>query len=194
MHIACPQSVVCRLLIAGALAACAGCQYQAISPAELQLHQWSLNKSGLTALHVDSMLKITCAPPDQWEPLRPQNNMIYSHQQWRSPDRQVGMGVAYMRTPIPFSAQMIIWFARARYTEMHKNPSGRLLGQWNDSLGRCWFEAQDERYHVTGYAMTRGLDAWVVYSGYRVEGDPPRSEINLAAKAADSVAPLPMNE
>ncbi len=193
MHIAFHQSIVCRLLIAGSLVTCAGCQYQSISTADLQIHQWNLNKTGLTAVHVDSMLRITCAPPEEWEPLRPQNNLIYSHQQWRSPDRHVGMGVAHMHTPVPLSAETIIWFAKTRYSETHKT-EGRLLGQWTDSLGRCWFEAENEKYHVIGYAMTRGLDAWVVYSGFRLGSDPPQSEIALAAKGADSVVPLPQDQ
>jgi len=190
MHIAFPKSVFCRILFAAALAACTGCQYQSISSADLKNHQSHLNKTGLTPLHVNPMLQVTCAPPEQWEPLLPKNNLIYSHQQWRSPDREVGMGVAYMHTPVPFSAQTIIWFAKARYSETHKS-QGRLLEQWTDSLGRCWFEAENEKYHITGYAMTRGLDAWVVYSGFRLAGNVPQTEIALAAKGADSVAPIP---
>jgi hypothetical protein len=37
--------------------------------------------------------------------------------------------------------------------------------------------------------MTRGRDAWVVYSGYRLGGKASLNEIALAAKGADSVAP-----
>jgi hypothetical protein len=181
----------CRLLMAGALALCTGCQYQTISAIQLAIHQSRLNKTGLTVLYDTPMLKITCATPEQWDRLPSQSNMIYSHQQWRSPDHQVGMGVAYMHTPFPFSAQTIIWFAKARYSENNKS-KGQLLAQWTDSLGRCWFEAQNDEYHVRGYAMTHGCDAWIVYSGYRISVKPPQAEIALAAKGADSAAPMPL--
>ncbi|MGD0464008.1 MAG: hypothetical protein ABSB74_16115 [Tepidisphaeraceae bacterium] len=193
MYRAFPRSVVCGILIAGTLAACAGCQSQSISATELESHQSRLNKTGLTALHVNSTLRITCAPPEQWESPLLQNNVIYSHQQWRSPDDQVGMGVAYIRTPVPLSAETILWFAKAHYSETHKS-RGRLLGQWTDSLGRYWFEAENDQYHISGYAMTRGRDAWVVYSGFRLGGKSPQTEIALAAKGADSVAPLPQDQ
>ncbi|MGD0541081.1 MAG: hypothetical protein ABSB33_06165 [Tepidisphaeraceae bacterium] len=193
MYIAFRQSVVCRILIAGALAACMGCQYQSISATDLEMQQSRLNKTGLSALHVNSMLRITCAVPEQWESPLAQNNLIYSHQQWRSPDDEVGMGVAYVRTPVPLSAKTILWFAKARFSETHKG-RGRLLGQWTDSLGRYWFEAESDQYHVSGYAMTRGRDAWVVYSGFRLGGKASEPEIAIAAKGADSVAPLPRDQ
>ena len=41
-----------------------------------------------------------------------------------------------------------------------------------------------------GYAITHGFDAWIVYSGYRVATAPSQSEIDLAEKGAESVAPL----
>ncbi len=187
------RSITCRFLVAASLALCAGCQYQAVSIAELEIHQSYLNKSGLASLREDSILRITCAPPAQWDELPPNHNVVYSHQQWRSPDRQVGMGVAYMRTPIAVSPQTIIWFAKCQYTRTDP-AEGRLIGLWTDSLGRCWFEAENDEYHVRGYAMTRGRDAWMVYSGYRRAGKAPRAEIALAAKGADSVAPLPIDQ
>jgi hypothetical protein len=193
MSMAFPRSLMGRILIAAATALCAGCQYQNVSSTQLEIHQSLLNKSGLTPLHVNSLLRITCAPPELWVPLVPQDNVLFSHQQWRSPDHQVGMGVAYARTPVPLSAQMLIWFAKAHYSETQKVP-GHLLGQWTDSLGRCWFEGENEKFHVIGYAMTRGRDAWVVYSGYRLGGKALLNEIALAAKGADSVAPIPQDQ
>lgn len=187
------RSITCTLLVAAALALCAGCQYQTISAAELEIHQLRLNKSGLASLHEDSILRITCAPPEQWDQLPPRRNMIYSHRQWRSPDRQVGMGVAYMNTPVAVSPQTIIWFAKSEYTRTDQS-KGRLLGLWTDSLGRCWFEAENDTYHVRGYAMTRGCDAWMVYFGYRLTGKASEAEIALAAKGAESVAPLPADQ
>jgi hypothetical protein len=171
----------------------AGCQIQAISVVQLEMHQALVNRSGLSALHLVSKLHVSCAPPERWDQLPLTSNWIYSHQQWRSPDRHVGMGVAYMHTPFLFSAQTLIWFAKAQYANSDDG-SGRLIAQWTDPLGRCWFEAENDTYHVRGYAMTRGNDAWIVYSGYRVRTGPPKTEILLAARGADSVAPLPASE
>ncbi len=55
-------------------------------------------------------------------------------------------------------------------------------------------EAENDMYHVRGYAMTRGYDAWIVYSGSRVQTHPPKTEVLIAARGADTVAPLPANE
>ena len=96
------------------------------------------------------------------------------------------MGVAYMNTPFAVSPQTIIWFAKSEYSRTDQS-KGRLLGLWTDSLGRCWFEAENDTYHVKGYAMTRGCDAWMVYFGYRLAGRAPQAEIALAAKA-----PIPL--
>jgi len=169
-----------------------GCQIQSISTVQLQIHQSRLDKNGLSAPRIDPDVQITCAPPDFWDMLPLHKTLLYTHQQWRSPDRLVGMGVAHLRTPIPLAAQTIIWLAKQQYsaTDSLHGKDGRLLGQWTDALGRAWFEAQNDTYHVIGCAMTHGLDAWIVYSGYRVDARPPQGEIALSAKAADSVVPL----
>jgi hypothetical protein len=167
-----------------------GCQYQAVSAIRLQIHQSRLNKDGLSELLVSPELNVTCAVPNQWDRLRESRNLFYAHQQWRSPDRHAGMGVAYMHTPVAMSPQTIIWFAKSQYSNEAKSENGRLLGEWSDSLGRSWFEAENNEYHVRGYAMTRGCDAWIVYSGYRVKAMPPEDEIALGEKAAESVAPF----
>jgi len=182
-----------HLFVCASLVILAGCQYQAISAVQLEIHQATVNRLGLSPLHAIKPLHISSAPPDEWDQLPLTSNLIYAHLQWRSPDRHVGMGVAYMHTPIPFSPQTLIWFAKAQYA--HSNDgSGHLIGQWTDSLGRCWFEAENRLYHIRGYAMTHGHDAWMVYSGYRVQTHPPQTEILLAARGADSVAPLPASE
>jgi hypothetical protein len=170
--------------------ALSGCQYQAVSAARLQIHQSRLNKEGLSELQVSPELNITCAIPNQWDKLRENQTLIYTHQQWRSPDRHAGVGVAYLRTPMAMSPETLIWFAKMQYANQARNKQGRLLGSWTDSLGRSWFEAENEDFHVRGYAMTRGCDAWIVYSGYRVKARPPEDEIALGQKAAESVAPL----
>jgi hypothetical protein len=182
-----------KLLAGLSIAAMAGCQVAAVSAVQLEMHQAQVNHSGLSPLHLVQKLRVSCAPPVQWDQLPLRSNWLYSHQQWRAPDRHVGMGVAYMHTPIMFSPQTLIWFAKAQYTGTD-NGSGRLIAQWTDSLGRCWFEAENDTYHVRGYAMTRGYDAWIVYSGYRVKTNPLPTEVVLAARGADTVAPLPVNQ
>jgi len=187
------RNLILKLLASAAIAILAGCQYQAVSTVQLEIHQDTINLSGLSPLHADKPLHVSCAPPDSWDQLPLHANLLYTHQQWRSLDRHVGMGVAYMHTPIPISPQTLIWFAKAQYSHSDDG-SGRLIAEWTDSLGRCWFEAENKTYHVRGYAMTHGHDAWVVYSGYRVQARPPAAEILLAARGAETVAPLPVSE
>jgi hypothetical protein len=178
-----------KLTIAVALIALTGCQMHAVSITEMEEHQALVDHVGLASLHINDILKVTCTPPANWDQLPLTQNVLYAHQQWRSPDRHVGMGVAYMHTPVAFSPEMMIWFAKMEYTAC-SDGSGHLIAQWTDALGRCWFEAENGTYHVMGYAMTRGFDAWMVYSGYRVKAHPPADEVLLAARGADTVAPL----
>jgi hypothetical protein len=176
-----------------ALSLLAGCQIQTVSIFKLEMHQSEVIRTGLSPVHVDPRLKVSVAPPAQWDQMPLRTNLLYTHEQWRSPDRHVGMGVAYIHTPVAFSPQTLIWFAKAQYVH-RTDGKGRLIGQWTDSLGRCWFEAENETFHVRGYAMTRGTDAWIVYSGYRVKNQPPATEIVLAGRGADSVVPVPASE
>jgi hypothetical protein len=187
MHAGCGRWI--QLGIWVGIAALSGCQIHTVSLTALEEHQSLMNHSGLAPVHVNGILKVSCTPPEFWEPLALTQNVLYAHQQWRSPDRHVGMGVAYMHTPFAFSPEMMIWFAKVEYTACSEG-SGHLIAQWTDGLGRCWFEAQNDTYHVMGYAMTRGLDAWMVYSGYQVKKNPPPAEIRLAARGADTVTPL----
>jgi len=170
-----------------------GCQFQAISTVELRQHQQMVDLDGLRHLQAFSELQVSCAPPVFWERRGESPNILYTHEQWRSPKKNVGVGVAYIHTLIPLSPQMLVWFAKGQYTQSRENHArgGRLLGEWTDSMGRVWFEAENARYHVKGYAMTRGSDAWIVYSGYQVANKPSDADIALAVRAADSVAPLP---
>jgi len=168
-----------------------GCQFQSISALALQVHQSRVDGSGLEPPMTQDSLDITCALPPGWDQMHPEKNLLYSHRQWRSPDRHAGFGVAYFRTPIPLSASTIIWLAKNQYVKNEsEDNSGRLIGQWTDTLGRSWFEAENSLYHVKGYAMTHGFDAWIVYSGYRVRTPPPPTQIDLAERAANSVAPI----
>jgi hypothetical protein len=176
--------------LVASVALLAGCTVvQTASVYRLEEHQSEVNRTGLAPVHADPRLNVSVACPVTWDQMPLQSNIIYTHEQWRAPDKHVGMGVAYVHTPIPFSPQTLIWFAKSQY--VHKTDGkGRLIAEWTDSLGRSWFEAENETYHVRGYAMTRGNDAWIVYSGYRVKNHPSKEQITLAERGADSVAPL----
>ena len=179
------------LLLAGLWLA-GGCQVQAVSTVQLRHHQQIVDLDGLKPIQSVPGVHATCAPPRGWRRLEADETFLYTHQQWRSPARNAGMGVAYIHTPIPLSGKMLVWFAKAEYLK-HNNggaSEGRLINEWTDPLGRSWFEAENARYHVKGFAMTRGTDAWIVYSGWRVRDKPSDADIELGARAADSVVPL----
>ena len=182
----------CGPFAALSLLAALGCVQQVISTRSLFQHQALVEMEGLQPVRVYDALHVTCAMPRKWENLPDDKGMLYDHVQWRSPSLQTGIGVAYIHTPLPLSAQVLIWFAKAEYTkkQTRQEPGGRVIGEWTDALGRAWFEAENDKYHVKGYAMTRGFDSWIVYTGYRVKSPPNWSEIGLAARAADSVAPM----
>ena len=67
---------------------------------------------------------------------------------------------------------------------------GKIIRQWHVELGREWFEAENDKYHMTGYVMTRGFDAWINYCGYRMTEPMEPLEIQLGNKALDTVIPL----
>lgn len=156
-------------------------------------HQALVEKDGLQDPQVMASLKVSVALPEHWERLPLDMTLLYTHEQWRSPSMQTGVGVAYIHLPIPLSAKMLIWFAEMQYSKKADpgdGSGGRLIGAWSDSLGRQWFEAENSKYHVRGYAMTHQFDAWIVYSGYRVKGPPRLDEISEAQRCADSIAPV----
>jgi len=122
---------------------------------------------------------------------------LYVHEQWRAPNHATGVGVAYIHLPLPMSAKALVWMARSQYSaitaKQHK-PDAALLGEWTDPLGREWFEGENEKYHIKGYVVTSGFDAWAVYSGYRLRIPPNQENINLAYRAMDSIVPLPLDK
>ena len=135
-------------------------------------------------------LNVQWAVPKDWKALPMQKTPLYVHQQFRSPTLCTGFGVAYVHMPLPLSAKAVVWFAKGEYTK--KSNEGRLIGEWTDKLGRYWFEAENAKYHVKGYAVTKGFDAWIVYSGYRMTRDRQPEEIQLATEVADAIVPLPL--
>src|SRR5262249_6777326 len=129
--------------------------------------------------------------PGHWEALPTKKTLLYTHQQWRSPTLSTGVGVAHIQLPLPVPAEAVLWFAKNQYlASVADQKDGKLINQWTDSVGRQWFEAQNSKYHVKGYALTRGNEAWIVYSGYRMSRDPVPKEIALAERSLDSVVPM----
>lgn len=170
------------------LAFASGCQVGAQTASQQILYQQSLiDFSGLKPLQSFGPLKISGAVPDHWEPLPLKDTALYTHQQWRSPTITTGIGVAYIHTPLPLPASAILWFAKREYTK--REDDGQALGQWTDAQGREWFEAENNKYHVRGYVVTHGFDAWIVYCGYKRAHPPSPRDISLAARSAETMLP-----
>jgi hypothetical protein len=173
-----------------------GCQAtSSVSVNRLIAHQAMIDFSGLRLPRTLESLNIAASIPNHWEALPLQRRIIYVHQQWRSPSRNTGVGVAYIHMPFPISAKSIIWFAKTQYSNQNSSdgkPQGKLIGQWTDAMGREWFEAENARYHVKGYAITTGFDAWIIYSGYRLKHELNMPEIAAAARSMDSILPTPI--
>jgi hypothetical protein len=150
-----------------------------------------LDFTGLKPLESIDSVKVTGAPPVGWERLPTKKTALYTHEQWRSPSTRTGVGVAYLRMPLPLGAGAIAWFAKQEYGK--KADDGRILGEWTDSFGRSWFEVENKKYHVRGYVITRGLDAWIIYSGYRLTSTPETADIALAMRSAETVVPIANN-
>ncbi len=103
-------------------------------------------------------------------------------------------GVAYVRLPIPVPTGIIAWLAQREYLKRYTdNREGQVLGRWTDDAGREWFEAENNKYHGTGYVMCRGQEAWIVYSGYRVHEQLHAEEISVSRRSAQTIVPIPKN-
>lgn len=168
-----------------------GCQTgQSVSSQALIRHQAMIDFSGLNSAEEIESVQVRCALPQRWEEMPLQKNPLYTHQQWRSPHGGTGLGVIYIRLPLPLNAKTLVWLAKTEYTK--KENDGRLIDKWTDAVGRNWFEAENNRYHARGYAVTRGFEAWIVYFGYRAWQQPSIDDLSLAARAAQTLIPLPM--
>lgn len=178
--------MACVLIVAGAAI---GCQTATptVSNRILLSHLPGIDFSGLKPMAEVGPVAASFSLPDRWIPLRLQTTPLYTHQQWKSPSGHTGLGVVYARLPFPLKAKALLWFARLEYSK--KGSDGQALGEWTDSLGRPWFEAENEKYHVRGYAVTDGLNAWIIYSGYKIRYTPDPSELNIAARSIDTVIP-----
>jgi hypothetical protein len=165
-----------------------GCQTAApgVSTALIR-HQALVDFSGLKESQTVEALKVNCAPPETWEAMPLKKMSLFTHQQWRSPTHNTGVGVAYIHLPIPLPLKTLLWFAKNEYTK--KANDGKIIAQWTDSLGRSWFEGENNKYHVRGYAAVSGTDAWIVYFGHKTATPPSAAELSLAARSLDTIIP-----
>jgi hypothetical protein len=176
-------------LLAG-LTLLSGCQFgQTVSTARLIQHQAMVDPSGLNDIETVDLVKVHVAAPKKWETLPPKKASLYTDMQWRSPSRMTGVGVAYVHLPLPMSAQTIAWLAEKEYAQ--RSTDGKLLARWTDELGRPWFEAESSRYHVRGYIVTKGFEAWIIYCGYKREQPPSAAELGVAARSLETIMPVP---
>jgi hypothetical protein len=181
--------VVGKAAFIGLLAlALAGCQLgPTVASKRLIEPRAMIDFSGLAGVKQIEPVHATAAPPEKWDELKLTRTGPLVHQQWRSPSRNTGVGVAYVRMPLPLAARTLIWLARLEYTK--KSTDGRIINEWTDHLGRPWFEAENNKYHLRGYAVTRGFDAWFIYFGYKTNSPPDPAELNLAARAMQTIVP-----
>jgi hypothetical protein len=159
-----------------------------VSSRQLIQHQAMIDFSGLEVDEPIECVKTTIAAPRNWEVMPRQSNALYTHEQWRSPSTHTGVGILHAHLPLPISAKAVVWLARTQYAK--KAPGAQVLDEWTDSLGRSWFEGQNDKYHIRGYVVVKGLSAWLVYFGYRVKCPPNLGEISIAARSADSAVPM----
>jgi hypothetical protein len=170
-----------------------GCQLSpSIPTARLIQHQAMVDPSGLNETATVNELKVHIATPQKWEPLQLGKHSIYTNMQWRSPSHNTGVGVAYVRLPLPLPAKAIAWLAQKEYSKRAND--GRILRTWEDALGRPWFEAQNTKYHIRGYVVTKGFEAWIIYCGSKREQPPSGPELNVAARALETIVPTPFAE
>jgi hypothetical protein len=168
-----------------------GCQLSpTISKASLAHRKQVQDTTGLAEVETVAAVKARCAPPQKWEALSIKKMSMFTDMQWRSPTRLTGVGVVYVRLPLPFAARTLIWFAKMEYSK--RADDGRVLNEWTDEIGRPWFEAENNKYHVRGYVVTKGFEAWIVYCGYRTAFPPQPSELATAQRSVETIMPTPL--
>ena len=170
------------------LSSVTGCQMaQTVSTARLIQHQAMIDPAGLNETAVVEPVKVHIAAPQRWEQLEPRKHSMYTETQWRSPSKMTGVGIAYVRLPLPIPAKTITWLAQKEYAK--RADDGKVLGTWEDALGRPWFEAENSKYHIRGYIISKGFEAWILYCGYKTEQPPSASELGVAARSLETIVP-----
>ena len=187
MVVRCRKAVAVHAVTLLALFA-VGCQTgKNVSSRQLIEHQALIDFSGLDSVnHIDA-INASIAAPRRWELLPAKPNPLYTHEQWRSPSTHTGVGVLNAHLPFPLSTSAVVWLAKREYAK--QGTGGKLLSEWTDDLGRQWFEGENEKYHVRGYVVVKGLNVWVVYFGYRTQYAPNLAEISTAARSAETAVP-----
>lgn len=178
------------VLLAVLVALAGGCQVgpAPVSNRTLIAHLPGVDFAGLKTMeHVDSV-NVSMSIPDKWTPIKTQRTPLFTNQQWKSPGGYTGVGVVYVHLPFPLSANTLLWLAKVEYSK--KSPSGKALNSWTDSLGRPWFEAENEKYHIRGYALTDGLNGWIVYEGYNHTRPLDVAELVVAGQSIDTAIPM----
>ena len=188
MVVRCRKAVAVHTVTLLALISATGCQSgKNVSSRQLIEHQALIDFSGLDSLKPIPAMNASIAAPRRWEMLPSKPNPIYTHQQWRSPSTHTGVGVLNAHLPLPLSTKTVVWLAKQEYAK--QGTGGKLIAEWTDELGRDWFEAENEKYHVRGYVVVKGFNAWVVYFGYRTKYAPNLAEISTAARSAETAVP-----
>jgi len=176
-------------IVVGLFMLAGGCQLApSVSSHKLIASQALIDFSGLKGPELMPQIRTLISPPQKWEVLAAKNTPLYFHQQWRSPSTHTGVGVLCAHLPLPLSVQTVAWLAKQQYARQSRD--GAVLNEWTDETGRSWFEAENEKYHVTGYIIVDGMTAWFVYFGYRVKYPPELGEISLAARSARTAMPI----
>jgi hypothetical protein len=175
------------ILLAGM--ALLGCQSSSISTTKLVASQSRLDFDGLESTKVLNEVAVTGAAPRSWNQLALETNPIYTHTQWRSPTGNTGVGIVYVHLPLPIAPATLLWLAEQHFASM-PGEDGHFLGRWTDILGRSWFTAQNSHLHLCGYVITEGSCAWIVYYGYKLNGELHPSEMSIAARSVQSVMPM----
>lgn len=178
---------ICSLALTASLLG--GCQAaQQVPAARLLQHQALIDFSGLRPAEVVPDVRVRAAVPQTWVVHGVEKKALYTHQQWKSASGKTAVGVVYVRLPLPVGSDVMLWMARQQYAK--QSDDGKDLGTWEDALGRKWFEAETSKYHARGYVIVNGLDAWVVYSGFRLDASPEPADIALAARCVDAFVPI----
>src|SRR5688572_11495475 len=153
-------------------------------------HQAMIDFSGLKESERVDAVKVNVAAPESWTPLSLKKTSLFTDMHWKSPSGTSGVGVAYLRLPIPLSPKMLLWFAKSQYNGK-RDDGGKMIGEWVDDFGRHWFEGSNEKYHARGFVMVHGREAWIIYCGYKTIKPPDAAELSLAAKCLDTIVPIP---
>jgi hypothetical protein len=166
-----------------------GCQAVPV-PSKMKLTEYrdALDDTGLGLPLAVKDVNLNASLPSGWQSLGVQKSSLYTHTQWRAPSKRTAVGSTYVKMPIPLSTKTLVWFAMNEVAK--KSNDGKVIRRWNDKLGREWFEAENGKYHMTGYVMTRGFDAWINYVGRRKNEPTEPGEVALGEKALETFMPL----